>query len=367
MMDWEEVGKPLLNWQTRRKLKRLNRDMAMHMDLLEKTPKSAIKPISGTFICPRPPDYEGIRAVAWSEEDWVTEFKRLQGLGVDTAILQSTVLEDSEGHLSIYYPISEYTLNLLSSVTKRMKASPVLETHVLDRILNAAQKTGMKIHVGLFFAITGWFGVSSAELVEQIQRENIAVAKDLLRLYKNHPSLAGWYISPEIIYPLHGKKLHLDMHSFLRGITEILKRGTPNLPIGISPGSDLPRDENDPVIDFWVRTLTDSGVDNLYPQDAMGQLVNFPPTVRKLWAHWQRIAQKTGLLLWANVELFERRSFNKPNPFEAAYFQRILWQLAACSPYVEKVVSWECMFFLNARGAAGGDVLEKEYRQYFLK
>jgi Domain of unknown function (DUF4434) len=365
MVDWNAIGLIFLNWRTRRKVTRMEKLVKPYASKITAKTESSVKPISGTFICVRPPDYEGIQANSWAAEDWKNEFRRLLALGIDTAIFQGTVAENTQNQWWIYYPISDSTLQEIQSITNRLKKPPTMESHVIPDILSAAQKTGMKIHLGLFSCVTGWYTTSSSNLVQQIQAEEIAVAKDLLRLYGNHPALAGWYISPEIMYFLHGRKLKLNMNAFLQGITKILKSGNNKLLIGISPGSTLPKGNPEPVLQFWKETLQDSGVNVLYPQDAVGQLVNFPDEMVKLWKFWNSIAKDAQLSLWANCENFERKSFNLPNPFDAASFPRLHWQLAAATPYVEKIVCWECMYFLNANGTIGGNALEKDYRKYF--
>jgi hypothetical protein len=365
LVDWNALGVRFLNWRIARKRASLNKLLDRYSNKMNQTTKSSVTPITGTFITPNPPDYEGINAIEWSTKEWTMEFKRLQSLGIDTAILQGVISEDTEKNWEIYYPISESAMHALTTATDRLQHKPKQYPNVLPAIMSAAQETGMNIHLGLFNTLYGWFGKSTPFLVEQIQAEQIAVAQDLIDLYGNHPALAGWYISPEIMYFLHGKMLKLDMNAFLKGITNILKRETPNLPIGISPGSTLPKGNPEPVIKFWHNTLTNSGVDILYPQDAIGQLVNFPDKAVKLWQFWNSIAQETGLRLWANCESFERASFNMPNPFIASSFERLHWQLTAASPYVEKIVCWECMYFLNTHGAKEGSTLEQQYKQYF--
>ena len=367
LVDWNALGVRFLNWRIARKRASLNKLLDRYSNEINQANKSSVRAITGTFITPNPPDYEGINAIEWSTKEWTMEFKRLQSLGIDTAILQGVISEDTEKNWEIYYPISESAMHILTTATDRLQHKPILCPNVLPAIMNAAHHTGMNIHLGLFNTLHGWFGKSNPFLVEQIQAEQIAVAKDLLNLYGSHPALAGWYISPEIMYFLHGKMLKLDMNLFLKGITSVLKKGTPKLPIGISPGSTLPKGNPEPVLEFWHRTLTNSGVDILYPQDAVGQLVNFPDKAVKLWQFWNSIAQKTGLRLWANCESFERASFNMHNPFIASSFERLKWQLAAASPHVEKVIGWECMYFLNPQGAAGGATLEQQYRNHFDK
>lgn len=324
-----------------------------------------VMPITGTFIYPRPPDYEGINAIHWKVEDWENEFVRLHSFGIETVILQSCITEETSGQWAIHYPSAQETIQDLSSIEKRLKVSPNHYPGVVPAILEAAKRTNMHVHLGLFNCITGWFGKSSAKSVNQIQKEEVIVARELAKLYGEHPSVAGWYISPEIIYFTHGKRLGLDMNKFLKAITKELKAVSPDLQIGISPGATLPKGDLKPVFAFWEKTLDDSGVDLLYPQDAVGQLVNYPDEMTRLWKLWQDISKQSGLELWANCENFERKSFNPPNPFEAASFPRLQWQLSAASPHVEKIVCWECMYFLNENGARKGKDLVEEYSKYF--
>lgn len=366
MVNWANISLPILNWQIRKKRTQLQKTLSPYIAKITDIDRTTLKKITGTFIYAKPPDYEGLRTIDWSKADWMKEFLRLKAMGIEIAILQSTVVEDTEKNWYICYPISETTIQKIITINQRIGNLPIMKTHVLPAILDAAQETNMKIHLGLFGSITGWYTISSPHLVKEIQAEQIAIAKDLLAQYSNHPALAGWYISPEIMYFLHGKTLKLNMNDFLKGITSVIKSKTPTLPIGISPGSTLPKGNPEPVIQFWKNTLINSGIDLLYPQDAVGQLVYFPDKVEKLWIFWNKIANETKLKLWANCENFERASFNLPNPFISTSFPRLHWQLAAASPYVERILCWECLFFLNSKGAVDGEKLEKEYHQYFF-
>jgi len=52
---------------------------------------ASIRPVSGTFIYHRPPDYRGAPAAAWGKEEWLREFGRLKSLGIDTVLYQGAV------------------------------------------------------------------------------------------------------------------------------------------------------------------------------------------------------------------------------------------------------------------------------------
>jgi hypothetical protein len=81
-----------------------------------------------------------------------------------------------------------------------------------------------------------------------------------------------------------------------------------------------------------------------------------------MWELWKKLADHVGCKLWANIELFERRTFGGEDPFDAASAERVKRQIINVADYVEKCVCWEFSYFIN--GKANGsqalkDILQK--------
>jgi hypothetical protein len=213
--------------------------------------------------------------------------------------------------------------------------------------------------------VKGWYGLPRPSFIEEILGEELAVAADLAARYATRKSFAGWYVSPEIIYGLHGRRRDLDFNAFLRRLTAPLRAAAPSARIGISPASYFRADRMEEVEAFWIRAFAGSGVDTLYPQDSVGVLAVRPGDAAALWKSWARVASASGLELWANCESFERKNFGDGLPLDSAAFPRFLAQLEAASPRAGKILTWEAMYFLNPAGPPGAAALEEGYREFF--
>lgn len=325
---------------------------------------ASIRPVSGTFIYSRPPDYRGAPSESWGRGEWLREFGRLKSLGIDTVLYQGAVGETTNGDWAIYYEPYPDTLGRLSSIEARLGRKPAVEPG-LGPILDAAAEAGLGLYLGLYNVLEGWFSLPPASFVDLVLSEELEVAADLVARYANHPALAGWYVSPEIMYQLHGSRRGLDMGAFLRRLTAPLRAATPAARIGISPGSFWREGRMGAVEAFWAKTLAGSGVDVLLPQDSVGVLSVPPSRAADLWKSWARVASASGVELWANCESFERATYYGEEPFVSAGFPRFLAQLEAASPSVSKIVTWEAMHFMNPQGAPRAGALEAEYRAFF--
>ncbi len=332
---------------------------------LNSIPVSALKPLRGTFIYHRPPDYPGRDTGGWGKREWVAEFKRLQGLGIDTVIYQGAIGETTAGDWYIYYPIPETSRRELASIERRLGKPPVLDPR-LDDVVAAAAECGLELHLGLYNVGRGWMPLPSRKFIEQVCREELIVARDLAERYGQSPALKGWYISPEIFYLYHGLLRRLDMHAFLEPICRELKGATPRARIGISPGTYDNRSHRERIKQFWLETLRDTGVDLIYPQDTVGNQFVAVDRAESVWQLWKEIAEALRIELWANCESFTRVDYsNKEGCLSAAEFDCFKWQLHAASPYVSRIITWEAIYFFNESGAAGGKALLSGYRRFF--
>ena len=326
-------------------------------------PLKAIKPISGTFIYLIPPDYPGIKTYFWKLKEWIHEFERLKCLGIDTLILNGSVSETISGQWYVFYPMSEDAKRKFSNVEKR-HVYPPKTRNCISHILQAAEQVGLNVHLGLFNVLDQWFINPTPDFLNETLEHEIAVAEDLVSLYGEAQALKGWYISPEIFYFLHGRCKKLDLKEFLQPIGHFLKKSTAKMHIGLSPGTMYPF-AREKVKRFWIDALKDTGINLLYPQDSVGTLNIYPSQSPFVWKLYHEIANALKITLWANCEAFERRNFGKKQPFVAAPFKRLIWQLQTVSPFVEKIVTWEALYFLNPLRALQAEQLVEQYKQHF--
>jgi len=92
---------------------------------------------------------------------------------------------------------------------------------------------------------------------------------------------------------------------------------------------------------YWIANLSGSGVTHLCLKDSVGVLGVRPAAAPALWESWRRVADATGLRLWANCETFEAINSGNRNPLVAATFPRLLFQLEAATHIVDKILTWD--------------------------
>lgn len=360
-----DLAGPFLNIRARIKRKKLAALLAQSADFLNNIQAPGLKPLRGTFIYHRPPDYPGRDTDVWRKREWVAEFKRLQELGIDTVIYQGAIGETTTGKWYIYYPLPEASRRELVSIERRLGKPPVLDPR-LDDVVAAAEECGLELHLGLYNVGRGWMPLPDQKFIYQVCREELVVARDLAERYGQSPALNGWYISPEIFYLYHGLLRRLDMRAFLEPICRDLKSATPRARIGISPGTYARKSHHERIKQFWLETLRDTGVDLIYPQDTVGNQFVEVDQAESVWQLWKEIAEALQIELWANCEAFTRINYSsREGCLSAAAFDCFKWQLHAASPHVSRIITWEALYFFNEPGAAGGKALLSDYRRFF--
>ncbi len=329
-------------------------------------PKDKIKNITGTFIYQIPVDYIGVPSLEWKTREWVSEFQRLKNLGFDTVINHAAICKITPRDWYVLYDIPKESLQAFNDVRKRRNTAPIIKP-CLNHVVEAAEKTGMNLHLGLFAVIDEWYTNNTPEFLNSTSKQEIITAQDLINLYGDYECLKGWYIPQEISWIYHGRLKRFAISNFLRPICKFLKAETPNKLIGISPMTHSFRLLEGKIYNFWIDALRNTGIDVLYPQDVVGALLETPARIRKTWALWKKIADFLGMELWANCDTWERNTF-KPSSVNLLYsapYRRLLWQLESVSPFSDKIVTWEAMYFINPDGAIGGKKLHDYYRDYF--
>jgi hypothetical protein len=367
MADFYSLFKPILQRRANRKRQILRKIEKEHWGHDQYQPNSKITPVTATFIYHQPPDYNGVPADHWEEREWVSEFERLKLLGIDTVVHQGAVAERLDGCWYLWYQPSQNVIKSLNPLTIRLKKSPV-ETPKLNVMIKAAERTNIKLYLGLVNLLGPWFSNPTQKLLDEIVKQQITVAEDLINNFGKSSAIYGWYIPPEFSHLLHGFLKRLNCGQFLQEITTFLKNQTPTKSIMISPITHYNTFFKSYAYHFWINTLKNSGVDILAPQDSVGVLNVTPKQSPKIWQFWRSVANEAGVQLWANCESFERVNYSIDHPLVAAPFKRFLWQLEAVTPFVDKIITWEAMHFLNDNSltsAEGGTALLAEYRQLF--
>ena len=284
--------------------------------------------ITGSFIAAHAPDYVGVPTLDWDAARWQTLFQAMKRDGIDTAVFQASLWHELG---ECYYP------------TRRF-AGEYRVWNVVEPMLEAARACDMTLFLGTYGSVAGWregrAGLDAAR--REIDRQ-IACLEELLQW---RDGFAGLYFAPETAFrgrrvPETEAMLNLLYRTFFRQVRAL----APGKPILISPGSKFFPGMDEDFLTFWRNVLRDAVPDILAPQDSVGCGGCTLENQSAMWRLWKVLADSLPAQLWSNVELFERREFGGPAPFERADEARLGWQLAHEAPFVSKAISWEYATF----------------------
>lgn len=273
--------------------------------------------ISGVFV------YWGGRLFREGPEEWEARFVFLRGLGMDTVIVQFSVIEGTA-----YYP------------------SPTLPQVLpggdpTGAMLAAAERSGFAVHLGVASDEKHWWdlpyhraGDLPAYVPAEAERNNL-ISQELVARYGDSPALAGIYLSHEIHLgdEWAGANLPYLVDLFNR-LTDGVKSVAPHLPVSTAPFFSL-RNPVELYEERWREFLTQTDLDLLMLQDGVGcerqiTVDNLVPFYESL----SRVCQETEVEFWSDLELFDL------NPPKIVPPERVALQLEREAPYVRKVVAY---------------------------
>jgi len=299
-----------------------------------------LKPISGSFICAHWPDSPGIPATEYTVTDWQKVFNDFSSLGLDTAILQASAWKELE---EVYYP------STLFSTYKKW--------NLLEPLTQAATNAGITLYIGGLGTVSGWKKALSKNYIEKEIIAQLSCFEEILKLYSG---IAGLYITPETAFTgsRNKEKEKIQNHVLKKLLKEIhgwKMRGMISPATKYFPGKEME------MQDAWNTILCDSGLDILAPQDSIGTGGNRLSNQKNTFKTWKNVADSNGSTLWSNVEIFSRNNLDDwRTDFRAAEPLRVHAQIAAASPWVDKLVCWEAPFCLAPEAGPDGDRLRKK-------
>lgn len=255
-------------------------------------------------------------------EEWARLCRFLRGLGMDTLIVQFSVIRGKA-----YYPSQHFSM-----VREGADAA--------GRLLTAAAAEGIGVHLGLASDDEHWWQIPyrPQELPAYVEREaarNSLISEEILDRYGDSPALAGIYLSHEIHLGEEwaGDNLRHLVELFNR-MSDGVKRLAPDLPVSTAPFFSL-RGTIEEFEQRWRAFLSQTRLDILMLQDGVG--CEREITVDHLdgyYAALARVCAETGVEFWTDLELFDLK------PPKVAPPARVAAQLAAVAPHVKKVVAY---------------------------
>lgn len=302
--------------------------------------------ISGTWLdFQHQNPYDGIywndQTRAFSCSQWQGKIDEICSVGMDTVVLMSTALDDKA-----FYP-SDFVKGRWNLAC----ADPV------EAVLSAADSNIQHV-----FVSAGFYGHQTEETssAPDYLDWHRRLTEDLFKRYGGHASFYGWYIPNEAEINGHFSDGFMN---FTPKLTANLRGLSPDKRILIAPYGTNKVQETERFVE-QVQAL---GVDFIAYQDEIGVRKTKVEELDEIYARLSRLHDKAGVPLWADVEIFEFEGDVYKSPLIPASLDRIQRQLAAISPYVEKLLCYQYHGLMNPPNSpqhCGHPDSIKLYQQY---
>lgn len=304
--------------------------------------------------------YNYASRLGWTEQQWADEMDWLAELGLKTLIITTAVHEQQA-----YYPSRVAGLN-------------VMDTDSLEMVFNQADRAGMEILL-MPYDTTAYWVRSDAAFYDGLTSITCQVTRDTYELYGHHPSLKGYYYAPEFWSPSPQMLQEVWAGHFIRPVAACVKGLNPQLLVTCAPfvGSTPGDYDRAAAQAFWSRILEGNpGLDVVMLQDGIGAFEHTPPETATdeaaflkargrtyqyldtLYADAQARSTAAGKTLWSDLEAFENVGMGYP-----PHISRIVHQLAAAAPRVQKTVAFEGLY-LSLTTSVSSVEFDENYRRY---
>jgi hypothetical protein len=296
------------------------------------SPGKGIKPISGSwFEFQHHATFEGVdwnpACARFTCEQWDAKVREIADAGLEYLVLMSTSLYYRSFFPTKIYP--QWTLNCPDP---------------MEAVLSAADKHGVQFFVG-----GGFYGDwQSADIFSDpvATKQRLQAIEEIAGRYGHHRSFCGWYWPDEAFINRHYSK---EFIQYVNACSRLARQLTPRARIMIAPyGTRVAVPD-----DAYVRQLDSMDVDIIAYQDEVGvgksttdETSAFYEGLRKAHDRAQRAA------IWADVEVFQFEGARYKSALLPAPFERVLRQLEAVSPWVEKILIYQYQGMMNKPGSA---------------
>jgi len=292
-----------------------------------------VKWLEGTFI----QFWASMREVDVTQ--WEREFAAMRALGFHTIILQWT---QSDG-TNLFEPPDPF-----------------------PPMLDLAKKHRMRVVFGLRYDSRWWREWGNVEYLREEARESVTLAREVYRRYGKHPAFAGFYIPYELWDGSFTEAQVANLHELLHTIGRACRQLAPSSPVFLAPFfAGLLSPER--YEQLWLRLLRDRPVDVVTLQDGVGARgwdEQIEEKVPLYFAAMQRACRERAVKLWCDLECFRLTNNDPSRPaFAPAPAERVIRQLKAVSPYVERVVTFDFYHYMSPYRGEAQKALYEGYRQ----
>jgi Domain of unknown function (DUF4434) len=213
----------------------------------------------------------------------------------------------------------------------------------METVLSAADKYGVKFFIG-----GGFYGdwTDPNILADPVAaKRRLQAMEEIANLYGHHRSFHGWYWPNEAFIDRYYSE---EFIGYVNTCSRLARQLTHKARIMIAPyGTRVAVPD-----DKYVRQLESLDVDIIAYQDEVGvgkskpeETSAFYEGLRKAHDRAQRAA------IWADVEVFQFEGAVYKSVLIPASFQRVLKQLEAVSPWVDKILIYQYQGMMNKPGS----------------
>ncbi|HPT22186.1 MAG TPA: DUF4434 domain-containing protein [Bacteroidales bacterium] len=263
---------------------------------------------------------------AFSAEQWDSKVKEIALSGMNYLVLLDIAIDGKS-----FYP------------SKLMEQHTLGCEDPLETVLSAADKYGIN-----FFVSNGFFGNwMTPDLVMKDKQISLFTAKamnEVAEKYGHHKSFYGWYYPNETGINGHYDDFFID---YVNESSAEAERITPNAKKLIAPygTNQIAAD------DLYVKQLEKLNVDFIAYQDEVGVRKSKPEDTGKFYEQLYKQHRKAGRAkLWADLEVFSFEGDVYQSALLPAPCERVIKQLEALSPFVEKILIYEYQGMMNMPG-----------------
>jgi hypothetical protein len=276
--------------------------------------------------------------------DWDAKVKEIKAAGIQYLVLLDVAIYDKT-----FYP------------SKLMPQHELACPDPLEAVMTAADKYGVR-----FFISNDFFGNWQDPVFlmkdKAIGTLRMKAMNELAEMYGHHKSFYGWYYPNETGISGHYDDFFIDYvnESSAEALRLMPKAKTLIAPYGTR---NVKEDAT------YVRQLEKLNVDFIAYQDEIGVEKTKVEESAAIFERLYRLHKKAAKSkLWADVEVFKFEGEVYKSALLPAPYERVVAQLEAVSPFVEKIFIYQYQGMLNKPGStvfAGHTDSEKLHRKLF--
>ncbi len=295
------------------------------------TGSATTKPMAGSWF--EFQHHAGVEGVDWNPEcvrftcqQWGAKVKEIADVGMEYLVLMATALDYRSFFPTTIFP------------PWRLACPDPLEA-----VLSAADQCGVKFFIG-----DGFYGDwRSPKIISDpvAAEKRLQAIEQLTRLYSHHRSFYGWYWPNEAFINRYYSE---EFIRYVNTCSRLARQLTPQAKILIAPyGTRVAVPD-----DKYVRQLEALDVDIIAYQDEVGVRKSTPEETPAFYEGLRKAHDRARRsAIWADVEIFQFEGAVYKSPLLPAPFSRVLRQMEAVSPWVEKILVYQYQGMMNKPGS----------------